>query len=596
MSGNYNPWLVALSIFVAMGVSYMALHFAAQLAGSRRRMAELLWLAGGVVVLGGGIWSMHLIGMLSLTAPPRFAQDMTWTLASFGIAIAIAGFLYKSHVERTRRHRDALGQANAQLQHFATHDALTDLPNRLLLADRLEQAIAHADQHGSRFAAMLVDLDHFKAVNDSLGHAAGDELLTEVARRLRSAVRKSDTLARFGGDEFVLIINDVAAAEEIEGAIRSVCECLTRPIDLGDLEVHVSLSVGVSIYPSDGADRETLLKHADVAMYQAKRAGRNGFQFYAPAMNAFTRDRLVLENELRRAVRASEFQLLYQPQASTSDGCVESVEALIRWNHPRRGMLPAAAFIPLAEESGLILPIGDWVLREACRQASAWRSNGMPLRVAVNLSAQQLRQKELPDTVQAALAASGLSPSDLELELTETVVMQEAESSVRTLGRLSDRGVSIAVDDFGTGYSSLSYLRRLPLKRLKIDRSFVRELLTSRENAEIVRAIVSLAASLDLRVIAEGVETREQLEALACLGCEHFQGFYCCPPVSAAQLGARIAAWEKGRRASAARPGSLQAVESAAALEMLEAAAAAAVEAEESPGAEHMAAIFEARR
>jgi EAL domain-containing protein (putative c-di-GMP-specific phosphodiesterase class I) len=311
----------------------------------------------------------------------------------------------------------------------------------------------------------------------------------------------------------------------------------------------VSLSVGVSLYPSDGADRETLLKHADVAMYQAKRAGRNGFQFYAPAMNAFTRDRLVLENELRRAVRASEFQLAFQPQASTADGSVASVEALIRWNHPRRGLLPAAAFIPLAEESGLILPIGDWVLREACRQASSWREAGRPLRVAVNLSAQQLRQKDLPDKVQAALAASGLAPQDLELELTETVVMQEAESSIRTLRRLNERGVSIAVDDFGTGYSSLSYLRRLPLKRLKIDRSFVRDLLVSRENAEIVRAIVSLAASLDLRVIAEGVETREQLEALVHLGCAHFQGFYCCAPVPAAQLFARIAAWEQGRAA-----------------------------------------------
>jgi diguanylate cyclase len=461
------------------------------------------------------------------------------------LATAVSYLIYR----RAPRDRAALDQANARLQHSATHDALTDLPNRLLLADRLEQAIVHADRNGSRFALLLVDLDHFKTVNDSLGHAAGDDLLSEVARRLRASVRKSDTLARFGGDEFVLIINDVKAVPEIEGVIGAVCECLKRPIELADLEVHVSLSVGVSIYPTDGSDRETLLKHADVAMYQAKRAGRNGYQFYAPAMNAFTRDRLVLENELRRAVRASEFQLLYQPQASTADGVIESVEALIRWNHPRRGLLPAAAIIPLAEESGLILPIGEWVLREACRQASSWLHSGRRLRVAVNLSVQQLRQAELPETVQAALSASGLDPAYLEIELTETAVMQEAESSVRTLRRLADLGVSIAVDDFGTGYSSLSYLRRLPLRRLKIDRSFVRDILTCRDTSEIVRAILSLAASLDLRVIAEGVETAEQLTALQRLGCEHFQGFYCAAPVAAAQLLARIADWEQAQRA-----------------------------------------------
>jgi diguanylate cyclase len=549
MSGAYDPWLLSVSLFVAMAVAYVALQAAVHYGRSHSR-ASRLWLAGAAVLTGAGVWAMHFIGVLAFAVPLPGANDLarlcTAVTASL-IAIATLALLYGRYLQHNRAHHVALEQASDQLQHSAMHDALTDLPNRLLLAERLEQAIRHADGQGSRFATLLIDLDHFKAVNDSLGHAAGDELLMEVARRLRAAVRRSDTLARFGGDEFVLLINDVTAVSQIEGVIRAVCECLTRPIDLGDLEVHVSLSVGVSLYPSDGADRETLLKHADVAMYQAKRAGRNGFQFYAPAMNAFTRDRLVLENELRRAVRASEFQLAYQPQASTADGGVESVEALIRWNHPRRGLLPAAAFIPLAEESGLILPIGDWVLREACRQASSWRRNGRPLRVAVNLSAQQLRQRDLPDTVHAALTASGLDPQDLELELTETVVMQEAESSIRTLRRLSELGVSIAVDDFGTGYSSLSYLRRLPLRRLKIDRSFVRDILVSRENAEIVRAIVSLAASLDLRVIAEGVETCDQLEVLAHLGCEHFQGFYCCPPVAAAQLAARISGWEEAR-------------------------------------------------
>jgi diguanylate cyclase len=547
MAGSSNLWLVALSVAMATAGCYLTLYLAVRIAAGRR-VTGLFCLAVGVVLSGASTWSHGFGGHLGMPTVNPFSSEFTRSLTAFGIALAIGGFLYKAHRDRTRRHRAALGQVNAQLQHSATHDALTDLPNRVLLADRVEQAIAHAARNGSHFALMLVDLDHFKAVNDSLGHAAGDELLTEVARRLRSSVRQSDTLARFGGDEFVLIINEVSAAEEIEGVIRAVCECLTRPIELADLEVHVSLSVGVSIYPTDGADRETLLKHADVAMYQAKRAGRNGFQFYTPAMNAFTRERLVLENDLRRAVRASEFQLLYQPQVSTADGRIESVEALIRWNHPRRGMLPAAAFISLAEESGLIIPIGEWVLREACRQAAAWRQAGRPLRVAVNLSAQQLRQKELAENVHAILTANGVNPSDLELELTETVVMQEAENSVRMLRRVSDLGVSIAVDDFGTGYSSLSYLRRLPLRRLKIDRSFVRDILTCRETAEIVRAIVSLAASLDLRVIAEGVETREQLEALQRLGCEHFQGFYCSAPIAAAVLPERIAEWEQAAR------------------------------------------------
>ncbi|HSY06262.1 MAG TPA: EAL domain-containing protein [Steroidobacteraceae bacterium] len=553
MSGNYNPWLVGLGVVVAMA-AYEALRAVSRLA-DRRRTLQLALTAGAA--LAG---ALSCVGALAFPALPRMPMSvLRATISTLGVSIAISalvrllGLLYP--LKRRSRHDEALEQAQARLQHFATHDALTDLPNRLLLADRLEQAIAHADRNGTRFALLLIDLDHFKAVNDSLGHAAGDELLAEVARRLTATVRRSDTLARFGGDEFVLIVNGVAAAEEIEGLIGKVCECLTRPIDLTDLEVHVSLSVGVSIYPNDGADRETLLKHADVAMYQAKRAGRNGYQFYAPAMNAFTRERLVLENDLRRAVRASEFQLLYQPQVSTVDGRIESAEALIRWNHPRRGLLPAAAFISLAEESGLIIPIGQWVLREACRQAKQWRLNGVPLRVAVNLSAEQLRQKELPEMVRAALAASGMDPADLELELTETVVMQDAEVSVRTLRRVSDLGVSIAVDDFGTGYSSLSYLRRLPLRRLKIDRSFVRDILTCRETAEIVRAIVSLAASLDLQVTAEGVETREQLEALRRLGCEHFQGFFCSAPVAAAQLPGQIAEWQQAHRRLGARRG-----------------------------------------
>jgi diguanylate cyclase (GGDEF)-like protein len=373
----------------------------------------------------------------------------------------------------------------------------------------------------------------FKMINDSLGHHGGDELLKEVANRLRGTLRKSDTLARTGGDEFVLIADEIGGHADLELLAHRLIACFAAPFNILSVDIHTAPSIGISVYPNDADRAADLLVHADAAMYHSKKIGGNTFTFFTPSMNAFAQQRLELENGLRRALVNGEFELHYQPKVDVSSGRISSTEALIRWQHPEHGLIPPGDFIPLAEEIGLILQIGEWVLREACRQAREWQLDGMaPVRVAINMSAQQFRQKNLLSMVQSALANADLEPSYLEIELTESAVMHNAAASAAILEQLSRIGVHISIDDFGTGYSSLNYLRRFPLDKLKIDRCFIKDVVGNPEDAAIVHAIISLAHSLRLKVIAEGVETEQQLEFLRSMGCDQYQGFFCSPAMT----------------------------------------------------------------
>jgi diguanylate cyclase (GGDEF)-like protein len=441
------------------------------------------------------------------------------------------GSLEKDVTDRTR----GLEAANKQLRHLATHDALTSLPNRVLLDDRMSQAIVHAERAAEGFAVCVLDLDRFKLINDSLGHRAGDELLKHVARRLSSVVRSVDTVARLGGDEFVLIISQAGTPADTARVAQDVLEALEATVSIGELEVHTSASIGIAFYPGDGTTIETLYAHADAAMYCAKQRGGSSVECFASSMSFATEDRVRFEADLHRALKQQQFELHYQPKFDAATKRIHSVEALIRWRHPERGLIPPDQFIPLAEESGLIVPIGEWVLREACRQARAWQNQGLPgLRIAVNISAMQFRRLDLVDTVRRALTDGGIDARYLEIELTETAVMSDPEESVDILERLSRMGVIVSVDDFGTGYSSMSYLRRFPIDKLKIDRSFITNVMTSTDDASIVQAIISLAHSLRLTVVAEGVETAEQAAFLQKHGCDQYQGFYFSRPMNAA--------------------------------------------------------------
>ncbi len=423
--------------------------------------------------------------------------------------------------------------AQERIRQLAYFDSLTNLPNRRLLQDRAEQALASAEREGKQVALLFVDLDHFKTINDSLGHSAGDKLLGEVAQRLQSCVRRMDTVARLGGDEFVVLLTDVT----IEGATevaRKLIYRVARPYEIESHELSVTPSLGISVFPQDGRDFEALLKHADTAMYRAKESGRNAYQFFASEMNVAALERLTLENSLRQGIERGEFVLHYQPQIDLASGRIVGAEALVRWRHPQLGLVPPGKFIPVAEVSGLIVMIGEWVLGEACRQNCAWQQAGLPaISIAVNISAVQFRSGRIEDNVAAVLADTGLAPELLELELTEGIVMVGANATVETLQRISDMGVKLAIDDFGTGYSSLSYLKRFPIDRLKIDQSFVRDIVTDTDDWAISSAIISMGHSLRLKVIAEGVEHVEQLEMLRRQGCDEVQGYYFSVPLPA---------------------------------------------------------------
>jgi diguanylate cyclase (GGDEF)-like protein/PAS domain S-box-containing protein len=424
-----------------------------------------------------------------------------------------------------------------QMAHSAQHDFLTGLPNRALVNDRVSQAIAFASRHSAKVAVLFLDLDGFKHINDSLGHAIGDKLLQSVAKRLVNCVRGSDTVSRQGGDEFVVLVSEAEQSEDAAVTARRMLQAVAEAHSIDQHDLYVTTSIGISVYPDDGLDAETLIKNADTAMYQAKENGRQSYQFFKPAMNVRAVERQSIEESLRRALERKEFALHYQPKVNLRTGEITGAEALMRWTHPTRGLVPPAQFIPVAEDCGLILPIGRWGLREACKQARGWMDAGLPLgTMAVNISAMEFRDEHFLDGVFAILKDTGLDPRFLELELTETVLMKRAEASEAILKALREIGVRVAVDDFGTGYSSLSYLRKFPIDALKIDQSFVRQLTTVPDETAIVTAIISMGRSLKLRVIAEGVETHQQLEFLQAHLCDEAQGYYFSRPVAAQQF------------------------------------------------------------
>jgi diguanylate cyclase (GGDEF)-like protein len=424
-----------------------------------------------------------------------------------------------------------------RVNHIAFHDDLTALPNRLMLNRSLDQAVSRHRRAGTQLAILFMDVDRFKVINDSLGHEVGDLLLRQVADRLQEHSREGDLVARMGGDEFVVLIENHDNLADLSACAQRLVERLSAPYMLGRREYHVTLSIGISVFPSDGSDSRSLLKAADVAMYRAKASGRNNHQYYSPSMEVHTKERLELESDLRHALDRGEFLLHYQPKVEIATGLVTGIEALLRWEHPLRGLVSPMDFIPLAEDTGLIVPIGEWVLATACARTKAWQDQGFPkLGVAVNLSARQFADPMLLPNLTRIIRASGLDPSSLELEITESLVMSHGASAVAVLEKLKSIGVQIAIDDFGTGYSSLAYLKRFPIDTLKVDRSFIRDIPADSGDKKITRAIVAMAHSLKLKVVAEGVETAEQLAFLRTLHCDAVQGYLLCRPLPEGQV------------------------------------------------------------
>lgn len=455
--------------------------------------------------------------------------DLSTTLAPLRNAIGeVTGYLAIAADITERK------AAEKQIEFLAYRDVLTGLPNRQLLLDRFGQALAHAERLGSKVALLFLDLDNFKTINDSLGHAVGDALLQEIARRLGVCVRETDTISRQGGDEFLIVLSDLGGTEAIPPVLLKIRERLQAPFVVDGHELTTSASIGVALYPDDGRDFDTLLKKADTAMYRAKDAGRNHYRFFDEQMNIEAVEHLHLKSGLRRALAQGEFELHYQPQFELASGRVIGVEALIRWNHPEEGQISPTRFIPVAEDSGLIVPIGEWVVHEACRQAVAWRAAGLPpLIMAVNLSAVQFRRGEVEQTIARALQATGFDPHLLELELTESILIRDTESALSSVRQLKQLGVKLSIDDFGTGYSSLSYLKRFDVDKLKIDQGFIRDLASDPDDAAIVRAIVQMSASLNLRIIAEGVEDAATLALLREFECDEAQGYHFARPMAA---------------------------------------------------------------
>lgn len=500
----------------------------------------------------GSLFSVRVTGHQVPDAGERF--DVVWIFEDVTQRRAAELALHRAKGEleqRVQERTNELTVANEQLQkevferaqaeqriwHVAHHDALTGLPNRTLLHDRLDQALGQANRDNHRVGVMFLDLDRFKSINDTLGHAVGDELLKQVAERLTGAVRSVDTVSRLGGDEFVVVLRELAGPDDAALVAEKILKALAKPVPALGHELRATPSIGISIFPDDGTEVVQLMKNADTAMYCAKSNGRNNFKFFAQHMNEEATRVFRLEQQLRCALDQGELTLHYQPQVDLDTLTVRGVEALLRWQHPEHGMMSPAEFIPVAEETGLILPLGEWVLAEALRQNRAWQAAGHPpLRVSVNLSARQFRQKGLADTIRALLAETGQPAGLLELEITESSLMHDVDQALETLNELAGMGVRLAIDDFGTGYSSLNYLKRFPVHKLKIDRGFVSDLGVDRGDAAIISAVVGLARALNLETLAEGVETPMQIGLLGHYGCRQVQGYYFSRPLPAGEV------------------------------------------------------------
>jgi len=504
--------------------------------GTFRFTTREFFTASGVILAGYAL-VINLLMWMKPVGLNVWLEAFRWLTLAFVLpCFALVGGRISDLRQRVRRTNDELSSALAMIQRMATHDTLTGLPNRALFNESLGHAIAQAERHQRGIAIFFLDMDRFKNINDTLGHGVGDRVLQEIARRLTGAVRASDLMARLGGDEFVLLVEDYGDTSDLADIASKVIASFDGTMMVDGQELALSASVGICTYPEDGKDGQTLLSNADIAMYRAKEQGRNRFCFYAAELNHLSQERLALEAGLRHALERGEIEVHYQPKIDFGTGRVTGVEALIRWRHPTLGLLMPDRFIALAEEIGEIIPIGYWTLRRVCERARRWHEQGMHLSMAVNLSASQFHQSELVAELGSILKSTGMAPQALELEITESMVMKDPERAVTIMEALRRMGVRLSIDDFGTGHSSLGYLKRFPINQLKVDRTFVRDLPHNNDDIAITRAVIAMAHSLKMSVVAEGVEHQQQFDLLRAEGCDEFQGFYCRPPLEEAEL------------------------------------------------------------
>ncbi len=554
-------WLqVAIGTLVIMYVAYHAdanrglalmLSLVVLAFGTFRFNTRELMLASGLVLAGYAA----VINLLFWRKPDTvnvLIEGFQWVVLAFVLpCFALVGGRLSELRQRLRRANDELAAALTAIQQMATHDTLTDLPNRALFAETLTRSVAQAERSQGRLALFFLDLDRFKNINDTLGHAVGDRVLKEAARRLRGAVRTADLVARLGGDEFVILVHGCDGHASLADTATRVLDAFAPTMTTDGHELGLAVSIGICVYPEDGQDSQSLVSNADIAMYRAKGEGRNRFCFYAADMNHLSRERLSLEAGLRHVLERGEIEVFYQPKIDFAHGRVAGVEALIRWRHPELGLLSPDRFVPLAEETGDIIAIGYWTVRQVCERAKRWQAQGIYLPVAVNLSASQFHEPRLLASLAAILRATGVAAQTLELEITETMVMKNVERAVGVMEGLRRMGVGLAIDDFGTGHSSLGYLKRFPINQLKVDRSFVRDLPHNTDDVAITRAVIAMAHSLQMSVVAEGVENQSQFDLLRAEGCDEFQGYYCRPAMPEAEL-LRFLTEERVSRGSAA--------------------------------------------